>query len=557
MACCDIVRPGLALLFLTACGGTQAAPVPAPGPVRAELPEHAAYVVYYARETHVIPVHPARDPFIARDIVVQNDTEDGSAVTALRITSDVPAAAQCPCVGTSGACDVSTAPLVTRATRTDGGVQLLYNMDPVDELTRECACLVTGEQRFWSEQDEESCDDFESDAALVSFVGGELHVSVRYGAMYCDTEESEPPYIETVYAFEDARPPDTTEMSERYCVRGIHLDPRTLASARRIECETPSEEDEDLCEACLSAGQGTVPALHRGRLYALAPVFGEYDEATGVSYREATHEACGAANDPCGDPRGLDIPSGASFWVARDGSSALVYHGDRWLVLGRGAETAAVIWVRDRGHPVGVRYHADARPLFEELRARTLGEALARVPQFSASQVEVTHCTSDEMCAGSESCEHSFCGQDGQCHDGRNECDVTHPCSDGESVCQPERERCVHPGELEPSDSDVLAREDQRYARTRPRDNGVGWARRCHAHVARGKHEEAYGACVRALDARPSARTELGVVRDLILIARARRALDEADAWREYSYEIEEEAEEEEPEPPPRRRRQR
>jgi hypothetical protein len=559
VARCDIVRRLSLLIFLSACATSTAAvssTTAVTSPVVAS--PHGAFVVYFARETLVIPTYPDHEIMTIPGLLVQDDAEgmDG-ALTYLTVTNEIPRRAHCPCAHTPNACEVSVAPLVTRVRRENGAFAVSLNNDAVADMAS-CTCLISRIDALASASDEMECDGQE-DAELIGFLGGALFVRTTISEGDC--EDYAVTEFETIDAVESADDPHVGDHSAEYersvCVRDLVRDPEALATARRIECSAPSEEDEEACALCEENGvSGTYYALSRGRIYELTPAITESEEVTGMRSEPATPEVCASVNDPCGDPSGLPIPPGAPFWVANDGGSSLVQQGDRWLVLVRGHAAASVIHVGPRAHPVGVRYHADARPLMTELASHAMHGAANEVP-IVARRVRVSAaCESDDDCLDAGMC-YGFCGTDHACHE--DGCDESHECEgESDTVCDFAEMTCVEPSSLRPSAREILAPADARYARTNPRDHGAGWARRCHAHIARGRIDEAYGACVRALGANPSPVVLVAVFRDLAEIASREGRLEEEAAFDMYARFAEEEIEEEAPPPSrPRGRRHR
>ena len=530
--------------------------------------------MYYANETLVLPTSPERGAQTALGLLVQNDDTTAppeARLVYVRLEDRVPSALRCACSNQPGACRIDVAPLVVRAVHDGETTVVTWNETPVAEVGGDaCTCFTTEGQAHMEEAGDGECGEYLEHATPVALIGGELQTEIEIGDIGCDGTVQ--PEVGRVALFEGARGVVIDEDGEPRCLRGDTYEPSQLGTARRVSCEAAGDDDDGddddddddgdseraaMCEACEHA-HASYQLLSRGRLFSVATLSSYDMEALAVRSQRATNATCPDPSDTCGDPSGLPIPPGADFWVARDGERALVHYGDRWLVVNRGRVSAAAIHVRPLGRPIGVRFHADVRPILTELERGLLIDASDTLPVVAEARVPTSdRCESDEDCLLDGECG-GYCSSHGHCFAHGEGCDENHDCEASSSVCQLDVGDCVEPDTLRPSARDQLAREDARYARAAPADQGRGWARRCHAHLTRGRIDEAYAACVRAIALDPSDRVMSGVLGDLATIYGRRGREYEADAFQEYADMYDESAaEEEEAAPPPPSRRPR
>lgn len=194
---------------------------------------------------------------------------------------------------------------------------------------------------------------------------------------------------------------------------------------------------------------------------------------------------CPSASDPCGDPAPYASIMGgpdARHWIATDGSAALVVErsagGPHLRLHRRGESTPA----RDVTIPfgptdvIGVRFHADARPL-----ARVIEHGLAalRAPQ---------------SCGGAAP--------------------VVAPSGASTASCEPGTRRAGGACEAIPLDASDVGFEDAR--------RGSGWGDRCVTHLRAGALDAAEAACARGLAVAERASTRGALLYNLGRIAEAR-----------------------------------
>jgi hypothetical protein len=152
--------------------------------------------------------------------------------------------------------------------------------------------------------------------------------------------------------------------------------------------EDDDEYEDDPCRECRAqAGdEGVALYVRHGQRIAVGTNLSIFWELSWVDAQPLTAANCPGPNDPCGDPSGFPgIESYPDWWIATDGSVALVVRDGQTWIWPRGAEPMAVDAGLDVDNVLGVRFHADVSPL-----VRT---ADAEVPELEGERPE---CSVDE-----------------------------------------------------------------------------------------------------------------------------------------------------------------
>ena len=324
-------------------------PLP-PGPI-------SAFVLVLGGETIVAPSDPAIEPIEAPGIWVLDDT---SSPASVRFYPDLPHDfPPCACHGAASACQ--------------GPVLVGADTGPI------CDCLDPGELIPDNDDDnddnnddndnDDNCED--ADDYPVSLVGGTLYLhgeshTTCGGMNIYDIFSGSEPLV--------AAPVDLTRPALR--LEGCEEDDSTASASApwplpRTFCGTAEMATDPDCERCREfTAEASVYTLHRGRLYRMD---NEMDSSgSGVRRwfsRALTPKTCPTPADPCGPvARFPGLASADDFWVASDGRHALRLDGGQLSLLGgaaplpRGSLASATV--------LGVRWHADARPLIAAMRAR-------------------------------------------------------------------------------------------------------------------------------------------------------------------------------------------
>jgi hypothetical protein len=231
-------------------------------------------------------------------------------------------------------------------------------------------------------------------------------------------------------------------------------------------------EDGVSCSNCQdTSNEAEVLLLRNGRYFLATENQANMSGARFMWSWPSRPDTCLSPADPCGDPAlipglvaALEPDSYQDFWVASDGSAALLFHGARLLVLGpeqgdplREAGFNAAMM----GDIIGVRYHPDAHDLAVAMQAEAARAAAAPAPPPPPPAPEScysdTSCSSGQVCHGNlcgPTCERdldclnngicgAFCGSGGRClRPSEGFCDDAHPCRDSD-ICQDGR--CVAP----------------------------------------------------------------------------------------------------------------
>ncbi|MCB9569230.1 MAG: tetratricopeptide repeat protein [Myxococcales bacterium] len=250
-----------------------------------------------------------------------------------------------------------------------------------------------------------------------------------------------------------------------------------------------------LCEDCgVMDPEADTYLLRRGKIYAIRDNVHHAGGFRWIDEAPARPELCPDRADPCGDPAGfpmIDFPDPErEFWVASDGSAALVIDGREVWIWRPGDGDQTRRRVRPPANLLGARFHADASRLREALarapRARTDGgcgrPATPTSPATATATATATACDDARPCPG-----------DARCEAGR--CRIT-PA-------------------LDPEDRPLLA-------------SGRGLGDRCVIHMRAGRLGAAWAACEAGLERATTDRARAALLYNLGLLAE--RIGDLADA---------------------------
>ena len=556
MLVCLLGGCGAAALGTSALGTSATAGGTTPGTPSAEVraPESPlpAFVVHYHGRTLVIPVDPAEPTVAAEGNWIITPESDPPAVVRAWTADPAGVLPDCLCGDAHGACVAS---LSIAAIPAEGAVPTGLEG---------CTCAAVGEIACDATPDalagpmcESPCYRPEGDWAQAdptSIVGDVLY---RSG----ESHEGDPDCggLNLYYAYSEHQRLVPGAESSDGAVPFVDLVEGTVGATCQPEWGGPGgpggnacpwngerwgfpseayEDDpnegaeEDACSLCERSGDATAVFLRAGLLS--TQNWGYFGPTIILSDR-VTPQRCPTTIDPCGDPARfvplrdvLERPvDGLDYWVATDGSAALVgERGEVWLPDG----TAPV---RDAGVDLtlnlalGVHYHADARPMVR---------AMARVEEEGLSGIEVPPdpsppiaCTTAAECAPGERCSGfchppcredldcidlgvcgAFCSATGQCLLMRElGCDAEHACDGGfdcvEETCQ------RHVAVLDPADAGFV---DRRLGRD--------WGNRCYRHVLAGAFEAAQAACEAGLALAPDDAVRGAILFNLGLAAQGR-----------------------------------
>lgn len=401
-------------------GGREALPI---GPV-------AAFVVVMANTTIVAPVDPALAPTRAGGIWVLDDATGPGTV---RFHPGWPALyPTCACVAAETACD--------------GVVVVAAGEGPI------CDCLAppeVAEAPPEPDMDDDVDTDCESSGSVpVALVGGVLFF---HGESHSECGGMN---IYEIFSREEAMVAAPGVLSAPALRFGGCEDAGTGSASPPWplwgeHCAGDEASRDPDCLRCKDlAEESIVYTLHRGRLFRVEDEM----EPSGAGTRRwfsrvVTAKRCPSAADPCGAVTGFpDVEAADDFWVASDGRYALQRKRGQLEILGGAAPVQRGELGLDA--VLGVRWHADARPLIATM--------VAREPRPRP----VVACTGDDGCRGHAGC-------DLRCQAGS----------------------CVENVRAEPAE---LAAEDRGFVDTR---GGKDWGLRCLEHLRAGRMGAAQAAC--------------------------------------------------------------
>lgn len=251
--------------------------------------------------------------------------------------------------------------------------------------------------------------------------------------------------------------------------------PEDVLAGAACARESDDDHDDDPCGACerMAGDEATASYVARGQLVRVGTNASVSWELTFVTRAPLTPATCPGPNDPCGTAATFPgVDAYGDFWVATGGEAALVARdGDAWIWPRGGEAVAIALPVQDI---LGLRFHADLRPLLAPMRAGTPDdEALAPF-------------VSPAACALPES----------------------------------------------PDEGPALAPEDQAFVDTH---GGRDWGNRCFEHVRAGALDAAEAACERGLDLATEPSVQGALYYNFGRIAEARGDAAEARSWYERS----------------------
>jgi hypothetical protein len=383
-------RPTLVTaLALAACTPTSPAPQPSHSsgdetPVLAsEQAPIPGFVVYADGSSDVV----ALDGTVTHaDGYWILDDRDAASTTIVRwLEGDVPDALHC-------ACDAPIEPCLwdgwMRARFDAHGT--LVGQSPTADDRRTCGCFRTSEEEAeaaWSEEDEEEddgCPEPES-PGWVSLAGGVLYA---LGGVY-DNDGCTGVHVADSFGRSRALVPGVhpvVSAPSTACfstVLDAPGDPRAHLSGASCAADDDADEsssdddafEEDPCGPCSeqAGDEATAVFVHHGERMDVGTNVSVFWALTYVDAQPLTAENCPSASDPCGDPSAFPgIAESEDWWVATDGSVALVMDGgEAWVWLRGGDRVQVDVSTSD---VLGVRFHADVRGL---VRA-----AASEVPQL-------------------------------------------------------------------------------------------------------------------------------------------------------------------------------
>lgn len=534
----------------SACATAHAPRVPAveAEPTAASPGTFAAFVIVTSRESVLVPVDSTR-PVLRADGLYLYDESDGSIVRPAPAPEAI-GRARCAGAPAPGGCrlprrirtdgdepptlDPSCACFETEATpsceATRGGDDALDAWSAASGVTRD---QLLARRRSAARDDDGAYDEAPDDEDCVAT--DSRPVSLHAGVLYAEGDSHETCGGMNIYGvFSEAEPLTSDARVLRLGdAQQIACDPNgafldgwaTPSPARAYRLVRghfrPSDEDADpdddaaaLCRD-FARPDGEV-AFRRG---SHVVVVGADVDASGGGARfsglvPADGDHCTSA-DPCGpvarfeaaSSGGVRVPVDA-LSVANDGTAALAILDDRAALYLPG-EVTPVRVVPFEGTALGIRHHADARPL-----ARALTEDAARMAASAAHASTATPSEEDAVACGEDLDCRATLGCLGVCVERRcvlsaDECAVDRPCAAGD--------RC-HIGicealSLHPNDATF---EDRR--------GGTGFLARGRGHLRAGRLDAAEAAFAAGLSRTTDDRTRAASLHALGLVAEARGA---------------------------------
>jgi hypothetical protein len=547
-------------------GAGDAAPA---APPRAPVP---AFVIYSTVSTTLVPAAAGEEP-VNVEWHWGLDEARGRIVAASLVGPDdigAPWAPACRCPEEEGACYVTSSNRAVVLREVDPASGLLRPAGPGCRCFRTEPLCETGDEVATGDADDEesdpdldnpecACEDVigtgSTYISLSSVAAGRLYSFGSWNNRLCNgmnVWDSRASTYELEAGSPPMRPPAGAALLGCDGQRMPGASSGPLWPLPPLPCRAQGASGAatvaDSCLDCeIEIGEAGVLMLRRGSYYWAW----EHQHAGGggllVWSWPARPERCLSPGDPCGDPAlfpGLgeaiaqDLDADVDFWVATDGSHALLLEAESITILRRG-ETEPVA----EGIPglavdevIGVRFHADARPLLDAMRLEAARhyDASAADPAADAAP---RACSADSGCRAGELCHGSvcappcrvdgdcpasgvcaaFCGAGGRCL-GRSEghCDAAHACRGG-AECRDGR--CVDRPRLAPEDLSLV---DSR--------GGRDWGDRCLRHLQEGRLVEAQAACERGLEMATDPQVQGAVLFDLGRIAEERGDVEGARA---------------------------
>lgn len=351
----------LAAMQLLACArGSASEPVaaePEATPTVTPKSASAGFVIYTAEQSAVVSLDGSR-PAIGEGLWVQDDRSSPSSYSHALLMSEARARKlRLPnCRSSSKA--TCTSESVERRRFEPG-------MDTVILEGRACECI---EKPIESDGASDECET-DGAAEVVALLAGRIWF-MGWEQSVCDGMNI---YDGTSWSHDlipDAPIPDDTGMQKLGCSRDIFV--------QGGETRWPFELDDYGPDECDFESKGFL--LRRGELYLIEENVHHAGGERTLSKRVATPTTCPSVDDPCGDAEpfaqraNLSVPT-REFWIASDGSAALVGEATSWE-----------LWVAGQDQPlrfelpgfdatatvIGVRAHRDVsglRDLIEQNRA--------------------------------------------------------------------------------------------------------------------------------------------------------------------------------------------
>jgi hypothetical protein len=382
------------LVLLSACAASSpSAPVTTVGGEAVDAPVPG--FVVYGGDTLVVPVRGAPVTLEAMWVL---DDRDPAALSLIRWAEEPPPETlHCTCAY-DGACSSSG---WTR-TRFDASLALVDFRAGDEDDAVSCPCYVDpGELPDRSIDEDDPCAAYDTPIeppSYVSFVGGVLYA---FGGVWDNEGCSGVRIVDSYGSTRSLVPgvPPATIAPTRACYEGLFdgdgdarvvlADARCApgsANAGDAAEEAGEEEDAfDSCSNCAERAGDEAGALYldRGQLVSVGTNASVFWSLTFVDVAPLTHDNCPGPNDPCGDPSAFaGIDTYDAFWVASDGSAALVGRGGQAWIWPRGSSPVPIDTSVEG--VLGVRFHADVRAL--------LGATSIAVPTFEGADV-ASHCT--------------------------------------------------------------------------------------------------------------------------------------------------------------------
>ncbi|MDQ3038163.1 MAG: hypothetical protein M3Y87_37570, partial [Myxococcota bacterium] len=344
------------------------------GASRAAAPSPRAFVLYTRSETVLVPIDPER-PLVRRRVIAVQDEGAPARVTTVFPSEALPACGD-PCA--EGACTGA----VTRP--------VVIDLASAEAIRSPCSCAATSTSSRCDAPREEVLpapaeldgDDGAPEpcasqyAAPVSLVGGALEL-IGVAHDECGGQNVYDAASDRVLLVAEEPSLPELDIGHWTCAPDVFLgesplwpmDPSRYRCSAIVDRWVARDGDAQRCEdACERTIDARVYLLRRGALWRID----EAIEVNGEGMRRANSAAlsattCPSAADPCGDPSlfpALEVlaPS-ADFWVATDGSAALIADGEMVRVLVTRALPRSEALAIPAADILGVRYHADATAL--------------------------------------------------------------------------------------------------------------------------------------------------------------------------------------------------
>lgn len=233
----------------------------------------------------------------------------------------------------------------------------------------------------------EPCRDDLGETEPVSVVGGQLFVSgwTRNGACYGALNLYDA--VSEAYPLE-GRPRRDFPASSASVGCTFDWGPVTIATPGELVSDKEIWDGDDDCEPEFEYAEGETWTLRRGFLWHVLESQSGAGGWLGVRRTRATPESCPSANDPCGDPKSFSFDGlgrRVEFWVENGGSLALTGRGINYRIH-RPSQTdlpdpTALEGFEVERQLIGVRFHADVRPLIRMMRTNPAPKVAAPDPK--------------------------------------------------------------------------------------------------------------------------------------------------------------------------------